>query len=188
MNDDAKTGAVNTGKAGVADPLGLLPDNRMTDGDMANFDRAFGLVAFTMNRYIADHLLRFARQFGPDYQMMVVWTVLAHQSVLHLAPLDSRPNDLLNEKGLLAEAMHELRPVRQRDLSQITGIPKETVRRKLLKLERNGWIIRQGSGWVMALERIDPELREFSRESARRFLAAAEHMRTLMRSVESDAR
>lgn len=165
----------------------LMRENRLTASEMDNFDRAFGLIAFTLNRYIVDHLLRFARQFGPDYQMLVVWGVVAHQCVIHLLPANSRPRGLLNQQGLLADPAPELRAVRQRDLSQITGIPKETVRRKLIKLEQHGWIRRQGAGWVLDRENLDPELREFSRESAKRLLAVSDHIRTLLREAGTSA-
>ena len=160
----------------------LVREHRLSDREMANFDSAFGLVAFALNRYIVDHLLRFARQFGPDYQMLVVWGVVAHQCVIHHVPAGSRPSTVLAPDGLLKTPDAELRPVRQRDLSQITGIPKETVRRKLLKLEREGWLRRQGPGWVLNRDSIDPELREFSRESAKRLLAVSDHIRQLLKN------
>ena len=159
----------------------LVRKSRLTKSELDHFDKAYGLVAFALNRYIVDHLLRFARQFGPDYQMLVVWGVLAHQCVIHLIPAGSHPKDVLNGNGLLADPDPDLRPVRQRDLSQITGIPKETVRRKLLKLEQCGWIKRKGPGWVLDRENLDPELREFSRESAKRMLAVADHIHYLLR-------
>jgi DNA-binding IclR family transcriptional regulator len=87
---------------------------------------------------------------------------------------------VLAPDGLPKAPNAELQPLRQRDLSRITGIPKETVRRKLLKLEREGWIRRQGPGWVLNRDRIDPELREFSRKSAKRLLAASDHIRQLL--------
>lgn len=161
----------------------LVQENRLTGSELDHFDKAFGLVAFALNRYIVDHLLRFARQFGPDYQMLVVWGVVAHQCVIHHVPAGSRPSTVLAADGLLKAPDPDLRPVRQRDLSQITGIPKETVRRKLLKLEREGWISRQGSGWVLNRDSIDPELREFSRESAKRLLAVSDHIRQLLNNT-----
>lgn len=161
----------------------LMQENRLTGSELDHFDKAFGLVAFALNRYIVDHLLRFARQFGPDYQMLVVWGVVAHQCVIHHVPAGSRPSTVLAADGLLKAPDPDLRPVRQRDLSQITGIPKETVRRKLLKLEREGWISRQGSGWVLNRDSIDPELREFSRESAKRLLAVSDHIRQLLNNT-----
>jgi predicted transcriptional regulator len=184
MTNDAKAHDTKSNReAETLNTGALMLDGRLASDDLKNFDKAFSLVAFTMNRFIVDHLLRFARQFGPDYQMLVVWTVLAHQSVVHLIPLGRRPQDVLSQEGRLADPDPEFRSVRQRDLSQITGIPKETVRRKLLKLEQNGWILRKGPGWVLANESIDPELREFSRETAKRMLSAADHMRTLMRQA-----
>ncbi|MCU0809845.1 MAG: helix-turn-helix domain-containing protein [Thiobacillaceae bacterium] len=158
----------------------LMRENRLTRSELDHFDKAYGLVAFSLNRYIVDHLLRFARQFGPDYPMLVVWGVLAHQCVIHLIPAGSRPTDVLDQNGLLADPNPDLRPVRQRDLSQITGIPKETVRRKLIKLEQSGWIKRKGPGWILDRENLDPELREFSRESAKRMLAVSDHIRQLL--------
>lgn len=163
----------------------LMRKTRLTKSELDHFDKAYGLVAFALNRYIVDHLLRFGRQFGPDYQMLVVWGVLAHQCVIHLIPAGSRPKDVLNQNGLLADPAPDLRSVRQRDLSQITGIPKETVRRKLLKLEQSGWIKRKGQGWVIDRENLDPELREFSRESAKRMLAVADHIHHLLRDSGS---
>jgi predicted transcriptional regulator len=161
----------------------MVRENQLTGSELDHFDKAFSLVAFTLNRFIIDHLLRFARQFGPDYPMMVVWGVLAHQCVIHHLPAGSRPGEVLGPDGKLAKTDPELRPVRQRDLSQITGIPKETVRRKLLKLEQQGWIVRQGPGWVLNRANLDPELREFSRESARRLLAVSDHIRHLLRDA-----
>ena len=151
-------------------------------GDMAAFDRAFGLAAFAMNRFIVDHLLRFGRSFGADYPMLLIWGVVAHQSLIHLVPMGSMPSQLLNEKGILADPQPALRPVRVRDLCQITGIPKETVRRKLLKLSQAGWIVQQGEGWVINRETF-VDLRDFTRESMTRMLSTADHVRSLLKEA-----
>jgi len=154
----------------------------LAGGEMANFDRAFGLAAFAMNRFIVDHLLRFGRHFGADYPMLLVWGVVAHQSVIHLVPMGSMPRQLLNEEGILTDPQPALRPVRVRDLCQITGIPKETVRRKLLKLSEAGWIAQQGEGWVINRETV-VDLRDFTRESMNRFLSTADHVRSLLKDA-----
>jgi predicted transcriptional regulator len=159
------------------------PDAAGPDDDLAHFDRAFGPVAFVANRFIVDHLLRYARQFGADYQMLVIWGVLAHQSVAHLLPMGRHPPEQLNQKGILDDPYSLVRPVRLRDLSQITGLPKETVRRKLEKLEKAGWICRREAGWVLLHAAIDAELREFSRETVTRLLTAAEDIRRLLRDT-----
>ena len=151
-------------------------------GDMAAFDRAFGLAAFAMNRFIVDHLLRFGRHFGADYPMLLVWGVVAHQSLIGLIPMGSMPSQLLDEEGMLSDPQPALRPVRVRDLCQITGIPKETVRRKLLKLSEAGWIVQQGEGWVINRETV-VDLRDFTRESMTRLLSTADHVRSLLKDA-----
>jgi hypothetical protein len=103
------------------------------DADKA-FDGAFSIVAFIINRFIIDHLLRCGRQLtGGDFEALVIWGVLAHQNVAHLMPPGSLPTAVLGEDGRLAEGLDRLRPLRLRDVAQITGIPRETVRRKLLR-------------------------------------------------------
>jgi hypothetical protein len=146
----------------------------------AAFDRAFVLITYAMNRFLVDHMLRVSRQLtGNDFESMVIWGVLAHQNVAHLLPPGSFPSDVLDEAGRL-QAADGLRPLRLRDIVQITRIPKETARRKLERLAAQHWIERVDGGWVVSRERTEPELREFSRQSVRRFLTVADEMSRAM--------
>ena len=162
----------------------LLPQ-QLQDFDAA-FDRAFVLVTYALNRHLVDHMLRVGRQLtGNDFESMVIWGVLAHQNVAHLLPPGSFPSDVLDDRGRLGAPIG-LRPLRLRDVVQITGIPRETVRRKLARLAAERWIARAGDGWVVSPERTEPELRDFSRESVRRFLGVAgEIMRALREADEA---
>ena len=108
------------------------------------FDGAFSLVAFVMNRFIIDHLLRSGRRLtGNDFEALVIWGVLAHQNVAHLMPPGSLPTAILTEKGRLAGAAEGMRPLRLRDIAQITGIPRETARRKLERLAAERYVERR---------------------------------------------
>lgn len=142
--------------------------------------QVFSYVAFTENRYIIDHMLRFSRHFGFDFETMVIWGVLANQNVAHLMPLRGPQGDLRDVRGESVDVGTAMRPVRVRDLTQITGIPKETVRRKLGLLERDGWIRRRQSGWVMCHERVRSDLGAFTEESVKRLLGAADHIRRIL--------
>lgn len=140
----------------------------------AGLERSFALAAFIMNRHLVDHMVRSARTFGIDYQMLVLWAVLSHQNVAHLFPPGSRPSTLLADNGRLRERPDGmLRPVRLRHLSEMTGVPRETARRKLAALRRAGWITATPRGWIIVTESIDERVRKFTLESLRRFLAAA---------------
>ncbi len=147
----------------------------------AAFDRSFAMASFAMNRFIVDHMLRVGRHLThDDYESMVIWGVLAHQNIAHLLPPGSVPSELLNDRGRL-DGDKTLRPLRLRDVVQITRIPRETVRRKLEQLAQDGWVERQGDGWLICPNRAEPDLREFARESMRRFLAAADEAQRAIR-------
>ena len=149
------------------------------------FDGAFNVVAFVMNRFIIDHMLRCGRQLtGNDFEALVIWGVLAHQNVAHLMPPGSLPTAILNEKGRLDGHAERLRPLRLRDIAQITGIPRETARRKLERLAADRYIQRTSRGWVVSGERTEPELREFTRESVYRLLAVADEIMAALKDAD----
>lgn len=95
-------------------------------------------------------------------------------------PLRGTAQDLRDVRGQSVDVGSAMRAVRLRDLTQITGIPKETVRRKLSLLEREGWIRRCQTGWVMCHERACPDLGAFTEESVKRLLGAADHIRRIL--------
>ena len=95
------------------------------------FDAIFGYIAFVINRHPAPHMLRSSRTLGVDYETSIVWGVLAYQNVAHLMPPGGPPIAAMSRQGYVSGEGQDLRAVRVRDLQQITGIPRETVRRKL---------------------------------------------------------
>lgn len=159
----------------------------IADFDTA-FDASFSLVAFIMNRHLIDHMLRATRLLTDgDYEALILWGILVHQNVAHLMPPGTLAPAVLNERGRLASSYSGLRPMLLRDLSAIAGIPRETARRKLERLASMGYIERSGRAWVIAANRIEPDLREFTRESVRRLLAAADEVRAVLHERERAA-
>ncbi len=153
----------------------------ITDPDAA-FDAAFSLVAFTLNRYLIDHLLRTTRLLTDgDFEALVIWGVVAHLNIAHLMPPGSLPTAVLNERGRLPGEGNGFRPLKLRDVAAIAGIPRETARRKLARLEAQGYVERTPEGWVVGMTKAEPDLREFTRESTWRFLATAEQILAQLR-------
>jgi hypothetical protein len=146
-----------------ADASGIPPENW----------RAFAIVAYTMNRFIIDQMLRAARLFDNDTETLVLFGVLSHLNVAHLMPPGSRPSTALNERGSVHDSQPKLRPVRLRDLAQITGRPRETIRRKLERMEADGRVLRVIDGYVLNVASVDPEMRALSMDGVRRFMEAA---------------
>lgn len=159
---------------------------------LKNFDNAyngaFSIVAYVTNRYLVDHMLRVGRILTDnDFEAMVIWGVLAHQGVAHLMPPGVLPTAVLDERGRLGDNETLIKPLRLRDISQITGIPRETTRRKLAQLAQKKYINKVTQGWVISADRVEPDLREFTRESVMRLLAVSEEIMTALRNADERA-
>jgi hypothetical protein len=148
------------------------------------YGRAFGLVAFTMNRFIVDQVVRAARQFDNDTEAMILFGMLSHLNVAHLMPPGSRPSQALDAQGRVPDSQPQLRPVRVRDLTLISGRPRETVRRKLEALLAQGRVLRVDGGYVLNVDSVDPQMQSLTLDAARRFLAAARLMQDALTDAE----
>ena len=156
----------------------------LQDFDKA-FDRSFALVAYVLNRHLIDHMLRAARLLTEgDIDALIVWGVLAHQNVVHLMPPGSVPSAVLDDRGMPHDSEQRMVPLRLRTLAEITRIPRETVRRKLHALEAQRYVTQSSRGWLVSTERNEPELREFTRESVLRLLAAADEIRAIVGTAD----
>lgn len=62
-----------------------IPGGEIQGGDEAlpGSRRAFSILAFTMNRFIVDHVVRSARLFDNDVEAMILFGMLAHLNVGH---------------------------------------------------------------------------------------------------------
>ena len=163
---------------GNRDAAGGLPGEPAADaaGLPPEYLRAFSVIAFTMNRFIVDHLLRTARQFDNDTEAVVLFGTLSHLNVAHLVAPWSRPSTVLNADGRVPDATPQLRPVRIRDLAQITGRPRETIRRKLEGMIEAGRVRRVADGYVLDVAGVDAAMRARTVDAARRFMEASRLM------------
>jgi hypothetical protein len=146
--------------------------------------RAFSLVAFTMNRFIVDHVLRSARLFDNDIETMILFGMLSHLNVAHLMPPGSRPSQALDAQGRVPDSQPQLRPVRIRDLTLISGRPRETIRRKLEALQAQGRVLRVDGGYVLNVASVDPQMHAMTLDGVKRFLEAARLMQVALHDAE----
>lgn len=162
----------------VEDAAGFPPEYR----------RAFSLLAFAMGRFVVDHVLRSARLFDDDTEALVLFGMLAQLNIVHLVPPGSSPATTLDHLGRVPDIQHRLRPVRVRDLAQITGRPRETVRRKLEHMQAAGRVRRVPAGWVYEASSVDAEFQALTIEGMRRFLQTADMMRSVLQGAAAAIR
>lgn len=137
------------------------------------YQRSFGLLAFTVNRHIVDHMRRLCVELSMDPESAQIWGTLAHMNLLPNLPLSANPMDVLDEMGKNKNI--EITPIRLTELTQITGLPRETVRRKLEQLQQIGKVRRTGDGRWHYCETGVGELEiEFTRKTILQFLKTAQ--------------
>ncbi len=146
------------------------------------FQRAFGLLAFSVNRHIIDHMRRICVELSMDPETAQIWGSLAHLNVLPNLPLASDPMLLLNELGQKKDA--KLQPIRLNELTLVTGLPRETVRRKLENLRKLGKVDRTEDGkWFYLRAGVSNADREFTRNTVRQFLMTAQTLLSILDMV-----
>lgn len=152
------------------------------------YGRAFGLLAFTLGRFIVDHVIRSARLFDNDTEAMVLFGMLAHLNIVHLMPPGASAITTLDRQGRVPESRSKLRPVRLRDLAQITGRPRETIRRKLEHMRSLGLAQRLPDGWVYDPSSVDADMQALTVDSIRRFMQTADVMRSILQEAAAAVR
>lgn len=149
----------------------------------ARFQRAFGLLAFSVNRHIVDHMRRLCSELATDPETAQVWGTLGHMNALPNLPLDANPMEVLDEMG--RNRAIELTPVRLTELAQVTALPRETVRRKLELLRSQGKVERTEDGkWLYVGSGIGEAEVEFTRKTILQFLKTAQSLLTVLDSVD----
>ena len=149
----------------------------------AAFDRNFALAGFILNRFLVHHLLRMARQTNGDFESLVIWSALALQNTAGLLGPGVRPLTPLQPDGTFPDSLLRANGLRSSDLARNAGDLRETVRRKLERLQTNGRVKRHEDGrWHVANASMTLEMRDFMRETARNFCETAQLMQSAMRN------
>lgn len=148
------------------------------------FERTFAMVAFAGNRHLIDHMRRVITLLEIDVESAMLWGLVAHLSAAHALHPGALPEELLAPDGSI---LGEARPVRLADVVQVSGLPKETVRRKLEKLRGQGRLGRtEGGRWIALRGGVDERTYEFTRESVKRLLQTAHVIEDILRHARLD--
>lgn len=147
------------------------------------FQRAFGLLAFSANRHMIDHMRRIVVDLEMDPETALIWGTLAHMNILPHLPLGADPMTVLDEIGMKKD--EGIQPLRLAELAQITGLPRETVRRKLARLQVLGKVDRTEAGkWFYLRTGVGEQEREFTRLTVLKLLRTAQTLISILEQVD----
>jgi hypothetical protein len=111
------------------------------------FARNRAFITLVMNDFFLSYLLWLYHAFDGDVVMAIVLGTIAHHNVRNLVRQTGYDTHLLSEALWMPRRKATgLLPTNAFSVSEATGIPRETVRRKIGSLAAKGWIRRNRKG------------------------------------------
>jgi hypothetical protein len=111
------------------------------------YDRHGEAVMVLMNTMFVRHLIGVYRAFGGDPVAAIVLGEVAHHNLVPMVNRSRRPHELSETlRTLDRSGWGSLLPTNAFSIAQATGIPRETVRRKIASLTRRGWMVKDAGG------------------------------------------
>jgi DNA-binding MarR family transcriptional regulator len=130
-----------------------VPSSKKTQTDFVkrNFRQIWPVHLTAFSRLLT--LLR--REFDGDLDLLVVLAVIAERT-----PPGNWVSEVDNLKDTLlgADAARSQDPINMSSIADYSGIPRETVRRKIIALERKGWVARDRQGSISVQPRAARDL------------------------------
>lgn len=144
------------------------------------------LVSTVVNRFTTDFLRRAYQTFDGDLVMALVFGEIAQynfsRALRKLMAQNERQHAQWKDMVKSFE-LEKVAPCNALSISEATGIPRETVRRKVREMERRGWLRREGTNRLSVSPGIAADLQEFTLEILKEFVATMNLMRDLPETV-----
>ena len=119
--------------------------------------------AYLLNHFLTEHLVRVSRAFDGDLTVAVVLGTIAHHNLrsFHEQVVGRDPRSM---QEIFRSGRHreDLRPCNALSVTASTGIPRETVRRKIAWLVAKGWVRREGRDRLFIEERVAADFALFN--------------------------
>lgn len=170
-----------------------LPPGGRTTGSMADptiatvpgpADTHRLAAAVVLNDFLVAYLSRLYKEFDGDLLLALVLGEIAHHNISALRTAARSPLEFSASlrRALQAGPVPRL-PTNAYSIAQATGIPRQTVRRKLAVLEAKGWIARDAKGNLTVTPEPRVRFAAWNEELRREFLAAAGAVQDLDRAA-----
>jgi len=136
-----------------------------------------------MSHFFIRYLSGLYREFDGDLALVIVLGEIAHHNVCRLFSSNG-PLPPFGETNYDDPALYEnLEPCNAFSLAAATGIPRETVRRKIDQLVKRGWLLRTANGSVRMRPAVGQHFRpDFNVRLLRELLEVSDQLRRVLAS------
>jgi len=104
------------------------------------------LIAYFIAEFLIRTALPVAHAFGDDYEEALIFLVITSQNIQNLMLNQGTRKQYASYNQDIPENL--IRPVSRMALARSTGLPRETVRRKVIKLMERGYVIETPRGLI----------------------------------------
>ena len=127
-------------------------------------------ISYLMGRFHSEHLVRVYHLFEGDLPAAIVFATVAQHNLQRFYDEIARHSDAgFDELVESSQHLAHLRHCNALSVSAATGVPRETVRRKVRMLEKKGWLKVGERGELLIAPRIGKQFASFDRETSRQF-------------------
>jgi predicted transcriptional regulator len=159
-------------------------ENQPVTFDLERYDQHKSLVAVIMGRFFLRYLNLLYREFEGDLVLPIVLGEIAHHNILRFYSRKGDSIEVHDQAATYSERMENFEPTNAFSISQATGIPRETVRRKIDKLEKKAWIVKNDQGEVFISNTVSEHFTKgLNKKILAELLEASESIRNLLRPV-----
>lgn len=110
-----------------------------------------GEVAVGMANFFLRYLNRIYHEFDGDLALVIVLGEIAHHNISHLNIADKMAKVPEAPRAVPRSDWDQFQPCNAFSVSASTGIPRETVRRKIAQLVKRGWLRQSSNGEVVII-------------------------------------
>ncbi len=132
------------------------------------------LLGTLINRFTTGYLRRAYQVFDGDLAMALVFGEIAQYNIsraLRTLMAESKKKPQHWKQLVKAFELEKVAPCNALSISEATGVPRETVRRKVRELEARNWLVREGTNRLSVSPDVSGQLESFSLEILMEFIA-----------------
>jgi hypothetical protein len=132
-------------------------------------------VTFVLGRFFTEHFIRVYKAFDGDLTAAIVLgTIGQHNFRRYYDELGKDAPEGWHQLVTRGAHLEYARPCNAMSVSESTGIPRETVRRKIRQLIARGWVRKEGPDELYVTREPAKHFAEFNLETLEHFYDAAQ--------------
>jgi hypothetical protein len=134
-------------------------------------------ISLALSEFTVPLLSRIYRAFDGDMVAAIVLGEIAHRNVEAWLAEYENPEELLNDPARRETLM---RPCNALSIAETCGLPRETVRRKIVGLIDRGYVYRSDEGLLFLTSNVGDDFEDMTASNVEALLATARRLESLL--------